>query len=329
MNEHILYQTYSTWLVEKYGKKIYKLPINLGGTCPNRDGTLGTGGCTFCGGKGGGNETHDASLSVLEQLTLNKAHIQKKYKAKGFIPFFQSFSNTYMPIELFQTYMESAAQTPDVVAIAIATRPDCIQEIHLDILKNIQTHYGIDICFELGLQTANYHTLELIHRGHSLAEYIEAAISIKSYGFQLCTHLILDFAWDDDLDVVETAKIVSSVKSDFVKCHSLFIEKGTVMASMYNKGELKLLDEDTYIHRCILFLQNLDPKIVIQRIIGRTPESDSITTNWHSSWWKVRDRLYAEMENNHFYQGQYFGKQKQAIQSKHTCTNTTPNIFQL
>ena len=217
----MIYYAFSDYLKQRYGEKVYKLPIGLPLTCPNRDGSCGKFGCTFCGSIGAGYENLPPELSVTEQIRMNKAHIVPKYKAKKFIPYFQNFSNTYMPPEQLEKYVLEACASDDIVAIYIATRPDCINDVYLEILARIAKEKNIDICVELGLQTINYKTLEKINRGHGLAEYIDAVLRIKRYGLLCCTHVILDLPWDDDKDMIETARVISALGVDQVKLHAL------------------------------------------------------------------------------------------------------------
>ena len=157
------YKAYSTHLKELYGEKVYKLPVNLPVTCPNRmDGD----GCTFCGGVGTGFEAMNSEVSVSEQLNATKGKITKRYKAKKFIAYFQNYTNTFMAMELFKAYLEEAAAFPDVVEISVSTRPDCIRTDYLACLAELQERTRVGINIELGLQTANYHTLARVHRGH-------------------------------------------------------------------------------------------------------------------------------------------------------------------
>lgn len=301
-----MYNQYSKYLTEKYGEKVYKLPISLKETsCPNRDGNVGFGGCTYCGDKGVGFENLSAFLSVKQQLLKNKDFISKKYKAKKFIAYFQSYSNTYIPLDLFKQYIQDAVMD-DIVDISISTRPDCISKKYLDVLKNIKNKYNIDITLELGLQTANYKTLKKINRGHTLAEYIQSVNLIKSYNFNVCTHVILNLPWDDIDDVIETAKIISVLNTDFVKLHSLYIEKETVLAKQYINKKFEMLSLDDYIEKTITFLQYLSPNIAIQRIIGRAPEDVTLFANWGVSWWKIKDMIEQKMQIENRYQGSLF-----------------------
>lgn len=183
------YKAYSTHLKELYGEKVYKLPVNLPVTCPNRmDGD----GCTFCGGVGTGFEAMNSEVSVSEQLNATKGKITKRYKAKKFIAYFQNYTNTFLPVDKFEKYLVEAAQTEDIVGISVSTRPDCITKEYLDCLKKISEEYQVKISMEYGLQTVNYKTLNKIDRGHTLAEYLDAVLMTAPYGFEICTHIILN-----------------------------------------------------------------------------------------------------------------------------------------
>ncbi|RHO60654.1 TIGR01212 family radical SAM protein [Eubacterium sp. AM05-23] len=317
MEEHPLYRVYSQWLKERYGSKVYKLPVNVPVSCPNRDGAAGEGGCIYCGAKGGGNETLSDALSVAEQVEKNRAYIAKRYKAKLFIPYFQSFTNTYCSAPQLERWVREAVGSGEGIAgVAISTRPDCISGEQLDFLSRFQQEKQLDVSIELGLQTANYKTLKILNRRHSLADYIEAAAAVKGYGLQLCTHVILDLPWDDRDDVVETAGVVSAAGSDFVKCHALYVERRTALADMYLKGEISLFPKEEYIERCILFLTHLNPDMVVQRIIGRAPEADSIITNWNTSWWKIKESLEERMRCEGVWQGKNFHEKQEIIRAK-------------
>ena len=299
----MVYNTFSDYLKKRYGEKVYKLPVGLPVSCPNRDGTCGTRGCTFCGEIGAGYENLPAEMSVSEQLAANKAHIIPKYKAKKFIPYLQNFTNTYLPPEQLRAYVEEACAAEDIVAVYIATRPDCISDEYLALLADIRDRYGVDICVELGLQSVNYHSLQKINRGHTLGEFLDAVLRIRAYGLQSCAHLILNLPWDDMTDVIEAAKVLSALQVDQVKLHALYIVKGTKMAEQYEAGELQLLSCAEYQQRVIAFLEHLAPDIVLQRLIGRAPEANTLFSNWHTGWWKIRDTITKTMEENGQYQG--------------------------
>lgn len=296
------YRMISAFYKERYGEKAYKIPVALPLTCPNRDGSAGVGGCTFCGEIGAGYENRPASMTVKQQIDETVVHIAKKYKAYKYIPYFQNFSNTYLPPEKFLQYVEAAC-LEHVVGIAIATRPDCVHDAYLDILKDIQNKYGIDIYVELGLQSVNYHTLQKVNRGHTMAEFIDAVLRIKRYGFEVCAHMILNLPWDTMDDVIEGAKTLSALQVDQVKLHALYLVKNTKMARDYEAGEFTLISAEEYARRVVEFLRYLDPKIVLQRLVGRAPEDNTIFTNWSMGWWRVQDLIDQIMEDEDISQG--------------------------
>ena len=296
------YRMISVFYKERYGEKAYKIPVALPLTCPNRDGSAGVGGCTFCGEIGAGYENRPASMTVKQQIDETVVHIAKKYKAYKYIPYFQNFSNTYLPPEKFRQYVEEAC-LEHVVGIAIATRPDCVHDAYLDILKDIQNKYGIDIYVELGLQSVNYHTLQKVNRGHTMAEFIDAVLRIKRYGFEVCTHMILNLPWDTMDDVIEGAKTLSALQVDQVKLHALYLVKNTKMARDYEAGEFTLISAEEYARRVVEFLRYLDPKIVLQRLVGRAPEENTIFTNWSMGWWRVQDLIDQIMVDEDISQG--------------------------
>lgn len=296
------YKTYSEFLKEKYGERIYKLPVNLPITCPNRDGNCSYGGCIFCGEIGAAFENLPPTMPVAQQIKENMEFIGKKYKAKKYIAYFQNFTNTYMPLDVFKRNILDAL-CDNIVGVSISTRPDCIREEYMQFLKEISQQYSVDITIELGLQTVNYKTLKKINRGHTLAEFIDAVNVIHKYGFSVCSHLILNLPWDDYEDVIECAKILSALKVEQVKLHSLYIVKNTPMAEMYLNNEFNMGDYMDYVERVILFLEYLSSETVIQRVIGRAKEEHTVFANYGTSWWKIKDTIDEEMEKRNTYQG--------------------------
>lgn len=296
------YRKYSDYLKEKYGEKVYKIPINIPVTCPNRDGRLGRGGCTFCADVGAGFENLANTIPVPRQLEENIDHIRKKYKAEKYIAYFQNFSNTYLELKEFKRVITEAIRE-DVVEICISTRPDCIKEEYLEFLKDIKEEKGVEISIELGLQTVNYHTLLSINRGHTLAEFIDAVIRIKKFSFEICVHLILNLPKDNMMDVIENAKILSALGVDQVKLHALYIMENTEMGRQFKDAAFAVISVEEYKERVITFLEYLRPNIVVQRLIGRAPEENSLFVNWNMSWWKIRDEIHAQMLKENRYQG--------------------------
>lgn len=306
MLEEDFYRTYSKYLRDIYGEKVYKLPVKLNLSCPNRDGNIATGGCIFCGEEGGSFENCHISMSVKDQVLRNKEYISKKYNAKKFIVYFQNFTNTYLGMDDFKKMIEDSIVDDDIIGISLSTRPDCILEEQLLFLKEFQNGRNLEIDFELGLQTVNYRTLIKLNRGHTLAEFINAVNLIHKFGFRVCTHIIVGLPWDDELDMVESAKILSALNVEEVKLHSLYIVKNTVLGEMYSKGEIYLITKEKFIDLVIAFLRNLDKNIVLQRLLGRVPEENSLFCNWNTSWWKIRDEILEKMEKYNYKQGDLF-----------------------
>lgn len=306
MKDQLPYQTFSVFLKHTYGEKVYKIPIHLPVTCPNR--LHGGKGCIFCDENGAGFELLDARMSISEQMEKNIQFIGRKYKAKKFILYFQNYSNTFMPLEKFKKVLQTVKEKQSIhaiVAVYISTRPDCIRD---DYLLAIQESIGsqMDIVIELGLQTVNYKTLELLRRGHSLAEFIDAVLRIKKFGFGVCAHCIVDLPFDTEEDLVETAKILSALGVDQVKNHALYILENTPLGELYKKGEVTPLGLEAFIHRSILFLEYLSPHIVLQRLVGRAPKESSLFCNFGMSSWKIGEEITRSMLSQGSYQGKKF-----------------------
>jgi len=293
---------FSNYLKKKYGGKVYKLPVNLPATCPNRDGTIGKNGCIFCGGEGAGFELLSFELSVKEQLQKNMEYIGRKYKADKFIAYFQNYTNTYFTYEKFSDYI-SQAIIPKIVAIYVSTRPDCIYPAHMEFLKNISINHNVDVVLELGLQSIKNETLKVLNRGHTVEDFFTAVDIVKSYGLDICAHVINDLPYDDISDIRKCASSLSDAGVNQVKCHSLYILDDTVLGEMYKAGSFQVLSSDMFIKRTAEFLSYLDENIPVQRLIGRAPSERTLFCNWNMSWWKINDMIQSYMIQNNLYQG--------------------------
>ena len=303
-----MYYKYSDFLKKRYGQKVYKIPVNLPLTCPNRDGTIGVCGCSFCADVGTGFESLPSDMPIVDQIENNIAYIGKKYKSLLYIIYFQNFSNTYMPLQDFKKMLKAIPKRGDIVGVSISTRPDLIREDYLKAAEDL----GIDIYFELGLQSVNYKTLKKINRGHTLAEFIDSVYRIKQHGFFVCAHVILNLPWDDLEDVIECAKIVSALRVDLVKLHSLYIMQNTALGDLYQKGEIKLISCDEYIERIIIFLEYLKKDIAVERLISRAPQEGSLFVNWGIGSYTLSNMIEKQLENENCQQGKkcnYLGGQ--------------------
>lgn len=294
------YNTYSAHLKKRFGEKVYKLPVNLPVTCPNR---IEGRGCSFCAGVGTGFEAMSDTVPVRDQLKKTKQKIGKRYGAKKFLAYFQNYTNTFLSLPDFKAYVLEALEVEDIIGISVSTRPDCIRVDYLQFLKEAVQDRGFAVTIELGLQTVNYHTLIDINRGHTLAEYLNAVLLAAPFGFEICTHVILNLPGDTLEDAVETARVISALPVDVIKAHSLYIPKNSVMYEEYGDGEISLCTKEEYIERLTEFVANVREDMVIERLFSRVPEEDAVFSNWGVSWWKLKDLFDEEMERKGYVQG--------------------------
>ena len=302
-----LYYKYSQFLKDKYGVKTYKLPINLPLTCPNRDGFISENGCAFCSDTGGSFEKN-LEYEVKEQLLDMRDRIGEKYNAEKFIAYYQNFTNTYLPLDRLKEYVGQGLEVDKIVEIALATRPDCINKHYISNLLELinKINSNINLTLEMGLQTANYHTLRNINRGHTLAEFIDAVQTAKSFDLEVGVHLILNLPGDDMVDVIENAKLMSALGVDTVKLHALYIGKATRFAEMYKNNEIEMISLEEYIDRVIAFLEYLDPNIAVQRLLGRASGEETLFANWDMHWNKIHNKILKKMEEKGIKQGSKF-----------------------
>ncbi|MCK8060705.1 MULTISPECIES: TIGR01212 family radical SAM protein [unclassified Fusibacter] len=296
------YYRYSDYLKDMYQQKVYKLPVNLPVTCPNRDGAAGSGGCIFCSEIGAGFEMLEVQVSVVEQLRRNMSYIKEKYKAEKFIAYFQNYSNTYLPVDEMMGFVQ-AATIENIVEICLSTRPDCLSGAHLEALAKFKQETGLAISIELGLQSVNDETLRKINRGHDVACFVHAVNKIKEKGFQVGVHLIPNLPWDTKEDIVSAARLMSALEVDTVKLHSLYVLKGTELARLYEEGSIEICGIEEYYERIILFLRHLSPRIGVQRFFGRAPKDQTLFCNWSRSWRYLQDELDTLLVKQNIQQG--------------------------
>lgn len=302
MEEKNYYTLYSEHLKTMYGEKVYKLPVQIPVTCPNRMGSER--GCTFCSEVGTGFEALATTLSITEQLLQTKQKIEKRYHAHKFIVYFQNFTNTFCSLETFQKAIIEAAEFKDIVEISISTRPDCIHDDYLSFLYNISIQYKIQITIELGLQTINYHTLKKINRGHGLAEYVDAVLRIAKYHtFFIGTHMILNLPYNTKEDELEAVRFLSALPIHIVKFHSLYIPNNTPLYEEYINGTITLCSKEEYLERLTECIALLRSDIVVERLFSRVPKEYAIFSNWNTSWWKLKDDFLERMEKKGYVQG--------------------------
>lgn len=300
MEENRIYYSYSEYLKKKYGEKVYKLPVNLPVSCPNRKEGAG---CSFCAEEGTGFEAAGAMVPVREQLMASREKVEKRYHAKKFIAYFQNYTNTFLPLDTLRAYMQQAAEVESIVEVCLSTRPDCIREDYLRAMADFRAETGLEVSLELGLQTVNYHTLRKVNRGHGLAEFLDAVLAIAPYKFPVCVHMILNLPGDTMEDARESARILSALPVSMVKLHSLYIPKKSVLYQEYRNGRISICAKEEYLERLAEFIALLRPDIAVERLFARIPEKDSAFCNWGHSWWKLTDEWTALMKEKQYVQG--------------------------
>ncbi|MEY3743725.1 MAG: family radical protein, partial [Pseudomonadota bacterium] len=236
--------TYGQNLLKRYGKRVHKVALDAGFTCPNRDGTKGTGGCTFCNNVSFSPNT-DSRLDVTRQIAKARLAIAKRTRARHFIAYFQAYTNTYADIAELEILYRNALAQPDVIGISVGTRPDCVSAAVLDLLERLRNE-GLEIWLELGLQSAFDDTLERVNRGHTLAEYRETALATRARGIPLCTHLIIGLPGEDEHHYHATLDTVLDIGVDGLKLHPLHVVKHTVLAYQWRRGGYQPLTQADY-----------------------------------------------------------------------------------
>ncbi len=261
-------QRLSTYLQNKYGKKLYKVSINAGLSCPNRDGTLGERGCIFCSGSGSGDFAQDSHLSVSEQIERGKALVEAKLPRDnyGFIAYFQAFTNTYAPVDKLEGLYMEAADREDIEIISIATRPDCLSEDVLELISRINRIKPVWV--ELGLQSIHEKTAKYIRRGYSLDVYDDAVLRLRERGIETIVHVILGLPGESREDMLSTVKYVGDSGVQGIKLQLLHVLKGTDLAEEYMAGKFICLGMEEYIDLIRESLEVLPDDIVIHRMTG-------------------------------------------------------------
>ena len=238
------YNDLNTYLRNIFGCRVQKITVDAGLTCPNRDGTLSRGGCIYCNIRGSGTGAHAKGLSVTRQLINGKNSLSKRYKATKFIAYFQSFSNTYAPLQDLKRLYDEALSVDDIVGLSIGTRPDCVDEAVLDLLQDYAKHHLIWI--EYGLQSARDATLAFINRGHDVQCFKAAVAKTRNRGIKICAHVILGLPHETRQDMLHTAATIAKLGIDGVKLHLLYVVKETRLETLYRQGEFKCLEQQAY-----------------------------------------------------------------------------------
>jgi uncharacterized protein len=272
-----LYNDLNSYLRTRFGCRVQKITIDAGLTCPNRDGTKGVGGCIYCNPRGSGSGA-STTQTITQQILFGKEYLRKRYKAKKYIAYFQSFSNTYAPIEILKKLYKEALAVEDIIGLAIGTRPDCINDDTLNLLAELNTQTWISL--EYGLQSIHDRTLKLINRGHTVKDFLTAVAQTRARGLDICVHVILGLPGETKDDMLATDRALSTLDIQAVKIHHLYVIQETPLHSMFNKGIYQCLTREKYVDILCEFLALLPPHIVIHRLTGDPHPNELVSPRW-------------------------------------------------
>jgi radical SAM protein (TIGR01212 family) len=295
------YTTFSDELKRVFGCRVHRISVDAGFSCPNRDGTVGSGGCIYCGGKGSGAHGILPGASISEQIEAGKEVMIRKYKAKRFLAYFQAYSNTYAPLEILRRLYDEALAVEGVVGLIVGTRPDCLPPETIDLLSGYarKTYFWL----ELGLQSPFDRTLELLRRGHDFAAFESAVRACREKGIRVCAHIILGLPGETRDDMLGTAAVLNGMGIDGVKIHLLHVMKDTPLAESYLRGEVTLLDRDEYVGLVCDFLERLRPEVSIQRLTGDGGHDHLMAPLWSLRKFEVLNAIDYELQRRGTRQG--------------------------
>lgn len=272
------YYSFNRYLRERFGCKVYKISINGGFTCPNRDGTLGTRGCIFCSAGGSGDFAESPELSITQQIEKGKERVKNKIKSGKYIAYFQAFTNTYAPVEALRKKFTQAINHPDIVMLSVATRPDCLPEEVIELLKELNDIKPV--CVELGLQTIHEKSAEYIRRGYKLECYDNAVKRLKAAGLEVVCHIILGLPGETKSDMLESVDYACKSGINGIKLQLLHVLKGTDLAKDYENKKFRVLTMDEYLDILKSCLDIIPKNIVIHRLTGDGAKKDLIAPLW-------------------------------------------------
>lgn len=297
------YNQFSEYLKQKFGAKVYKLTLDAGFSCPNRDGTISSGGCIFCDDGGSFARTHSNKLSVEEQVKAAIEYVSGRFNATKYMSYFQAYSNTYKPVEELKLIYNAALTHPDIVGLSIGTRPDCVDDEKLDLIASYTDKYYTWV--EYGLQSIHNKTLKRINRGHDYECFLKAYEKTKARGINVCAHVILGM-WETHDEMMETAKELARLKVDGVKLHLLCALEGTQFTQMYERGEIEFMSMDEYVQLVCDFLEYLPPETTIHRLAGNGYRDALVAPDWLGAKFDTLNKIDHEFIMRNSWQGKKF-----------------------
>ncbi len=298
------YYAYNFFLRNRFGARVQKVSVDAGFTCPNVDGTVAIGGCVFCDNRSFSPSRRLPRVDIAGQIDEGIRRLKWRYDVDQFMAYFQPATNTYAPVEKLRPLYEQALAHPQVVALAIGTRPDCVPADVLDLLEEIAGRTYLSV--EYGMQTMHDRSLDWMNRGHHHDAFLDAVERSRDRGFEICAHVMLDLPGESHDDMLATAREVAQLQLDAVKIHNLYVVKNTPLADEFAAGKIALMDREQYVATVVDFLELLPPDCVVERISGEAPPGYLVAPDWCVDKPSIRDAMQAEFERRDTWQGKLY-----------------------
>ena len=296
------YQAYNFVLRQRFGTRVQKVSVDAGFTCPNVDGTVAKGGCTFCDNRSFSPSRRLPRAGILGQIDQSIVRMRRRYKnCQHFLAYFQPATNTYAPVDKLRTLFEEALSHPQVVGLAVGTRSDCVPDEVLDLLEELAGRTYVSV--EYGMQTMHNRSLDWMNRGHHHDSFLDAVERSRGRGFEICAHAILGLPGESHDDMLATARELARVNIDAVKLHNLYCVKNTPLADQVAAGEVELMGRDDYVRTVVDFLELLPTTMVVERISGDAPPDYFVGPSWCLDKPAVKAAIEAEFERRDTWQG--------------------------
>lgn len=300
------YHSWNFHLRQQFGEKIFKIPLDAGFDCPNRDGSVASGGCTFCSERGSGDFAGDRKDDLITQFNTIKAKMHEKWPNGKYIGYFQAYTNTYAPVEELREMFELILEQEGVIGLSIATRPDCLPDDVVEYLGELNKRTYLWV--ELGLQTVHERTADLINRAHDYQTYVDGVEKLRKHNIQICSHIINGLPLETPEMMMETAKEVAKLDVQGIKIHLLHLLRKTAMVKQYEKGMLEFMSSEEYIKLVCDQLEIIPPEMVIHRLTGDGPPDLLIGPMWSLNKWEVLNGIDAELKRRNSQQGKYYSR---------------------
>ncbi|WP_145136334.1 TIGR01212 family radical SAM protein [Paenibacillus sp. Y412MC10] len=300
------FHTWNYEMREQFNDKVFKVMLDAGFTCPNRDGSIARGGCTFCSARGSGDFAGSRRDDLITQFNSIRDKQHEKWPHARYIGYFQAYTNTYAPVDVLREYYEVILEQPGVVGLSIATRPDCLPDDVIEYLAELNDRTYLWV--EMGLQTIHQETSDLINRAHDTQCFIDAVEKLRRHGIRVCAHIIYGLPQETHEMMLETGRAVANMDVQGIKIHLLHLMKGTPMVRQYEADLLRFLEQDEYIKLVADTLEFLPPEMIVHRLTGDAPRKLLIGPMWSQEKWEVLNGIDAELEARDSWQGKYWRK---------------------